>query len=145
MEYQENQPNFAIRVMIFREGKVLLGKHIGTQGNEKYGFAGGHLQYKESFAACAKREILEECGIEIDNLRYPTVSNIIENERFHNVHITLLADYKSGELTIKEPEKYTSWDWYDVDNLPAPLFKNCELSIKNYKDGTNYFDLEDSK
>ncbi len=140
----EGKPNFAVRAMVIKDGQVLLGKNKGTYGNGMYAFPGGHLHYLESFQDCIKRELQEECGIEVDNIRYPSVSNMVEDGGIHNIHITLLADYKSGEPTALEPDKYESWAWYDIDNLPSPLFKNCQLSIQNYKDGTNYFDIEDT-
>jgi hypothetical protein len=57
----------------------------------------------------------------------------------------MTADWKNGEPKVLEPEKTESWDWYDLDNLPKPLFKNCELSLENYKTGKNYFDIDDIK
>ncbi len=141
----EQKPNFAIRAMIIKDGQVLLGKSIQGDSQGKYAFPGGHLRYLESFKDCVIREVKEECGIEIENVRVPAVTNMIESHVRHNVHITLLADFKSGEATVMEPEKYESWEWYDIDDLPSPLVKNCELSIENYKNGTNYFDLENQE
>lgn len=128
--------------MIIKDGKVLLGKSKHGDSQGKYAFPGGHLKHLESFKDCVEREVKEECGIEVENVRVPSVTNMIENEIHHNVHITLLADWKNGEVKVMEPENYESWDWYEIDNLPSPLVKNCELSIQNYKNGTNYFDIE---
>lgn len=42
---------------------------------------------------------------------------------------------------VLEPEKCEGWAWYDLENLPQPLFKGCESCIEAYKTGQNYFDM----
>ena len=64
------RPKVGIGVMIFKDDKILLGKRKGSHGEDEYAFPGGHLEYMESFAGCARREVSEECGIEIDNIRF---------------------------------------------------------------------------
>lgn len=49
-------PKVGIGVMIFKDGKVLLGKRKGSHGDGEYSFPGGHLNYMESFEDCAQRE-----------------------------------------------------------------------------------------
>jgi len=44
----------------------------------EWSFPGGHLEYMESFEDCAKRETREECGIEITNIRFQFLSNVIK-------------------------------------------------------------------
>lgn len=141
----EQKPNFAIRVMVIKDGKVLLGKNKQAFGIGKHGLPGGHLEYMESFKDCVKRELKEECGIEVENLKFLTIANSKDDLPYHNVHIILTADWKSGEPKVLEPEKCESWDWYDMENPPKPLFKNVELSLESYKTGKNYFDIEGTK
>lgn len=145
MNERQQQPNFAIRVMVFKDGKVLLGKNLGAFAPGKYGPSGGHLEYMESFENCAKREAMEECGIEIENIKFHSISNNADDKPYHNVHLMFTADWKSGEPKAMEPEKCGSWEWYDLDSLPKPLFRNVELFLESYKSGKNYFDLEDEK
>ncbi len=56
---------------VFYGDQVLLIKYNSTKGNwaGKYNGIGGHLHPGESVLACARREIIEETGIEIDNLQ----------------------------------------------------------------------------
>jgi len=125
----EKKPNLAVRVMVIKDGKVLLGKNKGAFAPDKYGFPGGHIDYMESFENCAKREVMEECGIEIENIKFQAIANNKDDVPYHNVHIILTADFKSGEPKVLEPKKTESWDWYDVENPPTPLFKNVELAL----------------
>jgi 8-oxo-dGTP diphosphatase len=116
MNLQEDRPRVGIGVIVLKDGKVLLGKRKGSHGEGEYAFPGGHLEYMESFEECAKREVREETGIEIDNIRFQLLYNMKKYVPKHYVHINLLADYKSGEPRVLEPNKCDNWDFFDFDN-----------------------------
>ena len=137
---EEQITKVGVGVMILKDGKVLLGKRRNSHGAGEYAFTGGHLEYMESFEDCAKRETREECGIEIKNIRFNCVSNVTSHKPKHYVHIGLVADWESGEPTVLEPEKRESWGWYDMSNLPEPLFDFCVLEFEAYNNGNRYFD-----
>ncbi|MEK7610759.1 MAG: NUDIX domain-containing protein [Patescibacteria group bacterium] len=142
---EQQRPKVGVGIMIIKNGKVLLGKRKGSHGEGEFAFPGGHLEYMEGFADCARREAREECGIEIDNIRFQFIANVTKYAPKHYVHIGLVADWKSGEPKALEPEKSESWVWYDFDNLPDPIFEMCKLSFKSRETGTNYFDVQDLK
>jgi 8-oxo-dGTP diphosphatase len=135
---EPERPKVGIGVMIFKDGKVLLGKRKSALGFGTYAWPGGHLEYMESFEGCARRETTEETGIEIQNVRFLRLLNMKEYAPKHYVDIGLVADWKSGEPRVMEPEKCEGWDWYDLDALPQPLF--VETYIEAYKTGRNFFD-----
>jgi len=137
---QENKPKVGVGIMIFKNGKVLLGKRKGSHGEGEYAFPGGHLEYMESFQDCAKREISEECGIKIKNIRFQFLANVTKYAPKHYVHVGLVADWEDGEPEVLEPEKSESWDWHNIDNLPEPIFEMCKIAIDSYKTGINYYD-----
>jgi 8-oxo-dGTP diphosphatase len=62
---------------------------------------GGHLEHGESFADCAKREALEETGLEIGNIRFLTATNDVMEEGKHYVTV-FVTGVVVGEK--KEPE-----------------------------------------
>jgi 8-oxo-dGTP diphosphatase len=134
------KPKVGLGVMIIKDNKVLLGKRKGSHGGGEYSWPGGHLEYMESFFDCAKREISEECGIEIENLRFLKLSNLKDYSPKHYVDIGFIADWKSGEPKVLEPEKCESWGWYDIDNLPQPLFKGLNKYIESYKTNKVFWD-----
>jgi len=131
-----------VGVIIFKDGKVLLHKRKGSHGAGEYSFTGGHLEYEESYVDCAKRETLEEAGIKINNLKFLCVANIKKHEGRQDIFIGLQADWESGEPKIMEPEKCEGWDWYDLEDLPSPLFYPTEIVINSYKTGKNFYDKE---
>ena len=139
---QETSPRVGVGIMILKEGKVLLGKRKGSHGAGEYSFPGGHLEYMESFKDCALRELGEECGIEVENIRFQYLSNVKHYAPKHYVHIGLIADWRSGEPKVLEPEKLESWDWYDLSNLPKPMFYQAVAAIESYKTGEVYKDAE---
>ena len=135
------RPKVGVGVMILKDQRVLLGKRKGSHGEGEYAFPGGHLEYMESFADCARREVMEECEIEIDQIRFQFLANVTTYAPKHYVHIGLVAEWKSGEPTVLEPEKCESWDWYEIDHLPQPLFEMCALAIRCFQTGESYIDV----
>lgn len=136
------RPKTGIGILVFKDGKVLLGKRKGSHAPNVYAGPGGHLEHLESFATCAKREAREEAGIEIDNIRFLCLTNFTKYAPKHYVDIGLAADWVSGSPQILEPDKCESWDWYDLDTLPEPLFHVTAHYIEAYETGKNYFDSE---
>lgn len=137
---QEQRPKVGVGVMILKDGKVLLGKRKGSHGAGEFGWPGGHMEYMESFAGCAKREVMEETGMEIENIRFLRLLNLKEYAPKHYVDIGLIADWKSGEPHIMEPDRCEGWAWYAMDNLPTPLFYVCASFFEAHKTGRNFWD-----
>lgn len=139
MTDKNNRPNVGIGVIILKEGKVLLGKRKNAHGENTWCYPGGHLEYGESWEECCRREVLEEAGIEIKNIRFGIATNdIFENEQKHYITICMVSDYVSGEVKIMEPEKCEEWGWFDWNALPQPLFLPI---INQLKEGFNPLNL----
>ncbi|MEK7586049.1 MAG: NUDIX domain-containing protein [Patescibacteria group bacterium] len=129
-------------VVILKEGKILLGKRKGSFGSEEYASPGGHLEYMESFENGIRREVREECGIEIKNIKFIHVANEVTYAPKHYVNVQFLADWESGEPITFESEKIGGWNWYSFDSLPDKIFELTRKGIESYKTGRNYFDIE---
>jgi len=139
MKKVKKYPQVGIGVMILKNRKVLLGKRKGSHGEGEYAFPGGHLDYMETIENCAKRETFEETGIRIKNVKFQFVVNTRKYKPKHYLHIGVLADYKSGKVKLKEPEKCEGWNWYDLKKLPKPMFWMGKLGIDAYKTKQVYF------
>lgn len=136
----ENVPQVGIGVLVMKDGKVLLAKRKNTHGEGKWGGVGGHLEHLESFAECAKREAREEAGVEIDNIRFLCVTNFKDHAPKHYVDIGLAADWMGGEAKNLEPDKKEEVRWFDMDDLPGPLFGMMPNYFQALKTGGQYFD-----
>jgi 8-oxo-dGTP diphosphatase len=127
----EIRPKVGVGVIVLKDGKVLLGKRKNAHGEGSWSFPGGHLEFKESFEACASREVMEETGIKIKNIRLGTVTNdIFEKEGKHYITIFMVCDYDSGTVKNMEPEKCERWEWFSWDKMPKPLFVPIENLLK---------------
>lgn len=125
-----DRPITSVGVMIFKDGKVLLGKRLAGVGTGDYAFTGGKLEHSESIEECARRETLEEAGIEIKNVKFHFITNLNTHYKpFHFVHIGLTAKWAKGEPRAMEPEKCAQWDWYSIENLPDPIMFATKLSF----------------
>jgi len=115
------------KVLILRESiKYQEGTNHG-----KYDVVGGRVKPGQRFDESLLREIKEETGLEIANVRLATVTNdIFEAEQKHYVTLYLLADYTGGAPTVREPEKCTGWQWFDWHALPKPLFLPVQNLLK---------------
>ena len=138
---EQPKPKVGVGVMILKGGKVLFGKRKGSHGEGEYAFPGGHLEYLESFEECAEREVSEECGIKIENIRFQFLANVTKYAPKHYVHVGLLADWNSGMPVVLEPDRSEQWNWYDIDKLPLPIFAMCKIAIESFKTGKNYYDI----
>jgi 8-oxo-dGTP diphosphatase len=116
-------PKVGVGVFVFRNGVFLMGKRRGAHGEGTWSVPGGHLEFGESLEETARREVKEETSILIDNVRFGAVTNdVFDEEGKHYVTVWMLSDYRAGEPTITEPEKYDHQGWYDFSGLPEPLF-----------------------
>lgn len=123
----ENRPSVGVSVIVFKNGKVLLGKRIGNHGGETWCFPGGHLEHGEHWNDTARREALEETGLTITSVKFGSITNDVFDTGKHYITIHTVATSFSGNLQNCEPEKCEGWEWFDWDALPEHLF----LSTKN--------------
>ena len=140
MSEKEKRPKSCVGVMVWKDDKILLGKRKGSHGNGEYSFAGGHLEFNESFQDCAIRETLEESGVGIKNIKFLCVANINRHENRQDTTIGLSAEWEKGIERTDPSEKIGDWDWYSLDNLPSPLFYPTAILIDSYKTGKNFYD-----
>lgn len=126
-------PQVGVGVIVIRDKKVLLGKRKGAHGEGSWCFPGGHLELNESPEDCARREVLEETGIAIRDLRRgPFTNDIFADEKKHYVTLFVIADYDSGQVKVLEPTKCEAWGWFGWDEFPEPLFLPIQNLRENY-------------
>jgi NAD+ diphosphatase len=90
-----------------------------------YGLVAGFLEAGETLEECVHREVMEETGIRIKNLKYfgsqpwPYPSGVM---------IGFTADYESGEIKLQD-EELSAGDFFRKDNLPE-IPKKLSLARK---------------
>ena len=111
-----SQPTFTVSagaIVLNRNNEVLLLKHILRAGTG-WGIPGGFLDHGEQPDAAVRREVLEETGIEISDVRFVKMHTV-------NRHIEVIYSALSdGEPRVLSPE-ITELGWFRTDSLPPGL------------------------
>lgn len=117
------RPYVGVGVVVLREGRVLLGRRVGSHGAGAWQFPGGHLEAFETVEACARREVREETGLELGEVRRgPYTEDVFAREGKHYVTLFVTATALAGTPEVREPHRAAEWGWFSWDALPEPLF-----------------------
>ncbi len=114
-----------VGVLIARaDGRVLLGLRKGAHGSGTWALPGGHLEPGESIADCAVREVAEETGLVVADVRHlGFTANVFSEVDRHYVTLFVQATAAdSAQVENLEPDKCEGWEWHAWDALPEPLF-----------------------
>lgn len=125
-----------VGVLVVRDGKFLLGKRIGAHESGVYAAPGGHLEFGESFAQCARREVLEETGLVAISVKFLLIGNYMFGAK-HYIDVDMVAECPNGEPVAMEPDKCAEWKWYGPDELPEPIFIVTKRMIDAHLNGYN--------
>ena len=124
------RPVVGLGVVARRGGRVLFGLRKSKHGHQTWGLAGGHLECGESWEECARRELREETGLEMGAVRFLGATNDFYPDGKHYVTLFMGGDCLTGDVEMKEPDKFERWEWIGKDDVPAPLM----LSLQNFVD-----------
>jgi 8-oxo-dGTP diphosphatase len=118
-EYPQG-PITSAHAIIFYEGRVLLVHRANAPSKGRWSIPGGMVELGETVADAVRREICEECGIEIEIERIVDIANHIvldeeEQVRFHYILIYLLGHYVSGK--IRSASDALGVDWVKCEEL----------------------------
>ena len=103
----------AMMVLVTRGSEVLLARANRFPG-AMYSALAGFVEPGESIEDCVHREVREEVGIAVDDLRYFAS----QSWSFpHSLMIAYTAHYAGGELT-PDPSEIADVRWFGVDALP---------------------------
>ena len=65
----------------------------------------------------------------------------VKNKHAHFVTVGLFSDEFEGDPEVREPDEITEGKWFDMDDLPFPIFFCSAKLLKNYKD-KKFYDKE---
>jgi NAD+ diphosphatase len=114
-----NYPRLSPAIIIAVTKQTAAGKRLLMARNHRfpagrYSVIAGFVEPGESLEECAAREVREEVGLTITNIRYfgsqpwPFPNSLM---------LGFTADYAEGEITL-EPEEIADAGWFAADNLP---------------------------
>ena len=101
-------------IVLVRDGhRVLLTRKTGWAPN-RYALVAGFVDNGESLEGCVAREIKEEVGVDVKDIRYVGSQNWPFPSQ---VMIGFVATYAGGDLTI-DTEELEDARWFPCDALP---------------------------
>ncbi len=128
-------PSVGVGVIVTLGSQVLMIRRQNAHGSGTWSTPGGHLEYGETPEACAEREVFEETGVTIKDIRFKALTNdIFEEYGKHYITIWMEAGYQEGEPRVNAPEELCEIGWFEWSQLPEPLF----LPLRNLLSGRSY-------
>ncbi|MBI5483747.1 MAG: NAD(+) diphosphatase, partial [Deltaproteobacteria bacterium] len=118
-------------IILVKRGNELLLTRKKEWPPGRYGLVAGFLDFGESLEECAAREVLEETGIEICNVRYVGSQNWPFPAQ---LMAGFVADYSGGEIKVDKHELEDA-RWFSNDALPVlpPDRSIARWIIDNFK------------
>jgi len=107
-------------IVAIRKGSQILLAHGRHHKNNMYSTLAGFVESGETLEHAVHREVFEEVGIKVKNLRY------FGSQPWpfpHSLMCGFLADYDEGDIKVDEHEIEDA-QWFDIDKLPVipPVF-----------------------
>ncbi|MDT8441829.1 MAG: NUDIX hydrolase [Desulfuromonadales bacterium] len=118
-----------VDVIVRYQGKIVLIE----RGKEPFGWAlpGGFVEYGESLEQAARREIAEETGLDLTDLRqFHTYSDPARDPRQHNISVVFTA---AGHGTLLAGDDAAGARLFPLDDLPAMLCFDHSQILADYR------------
>lgn len=113
------------------ESSILLVRAHNFRTNH-YGLVAGFVETGESLEEAVRREVREETGLEINNIRY------FDSQPWpypFGMMVGFTADYVSGEINLQK-EELTDGGWFTRNNLP-PIPDKASIARRLIDDWLN--------
>ena len=107
-----------VRVIVYRDdGKILLVR--GRFSRQKWALPGGGVKHNESYEQAAVREVLEEIGLRVHNLRYLGKAN--SHESYAKFSVRVFAAHAS-DYDIRCNFEMMEAQWLNMNYLPEEYY-----------------------
>lgn len=113
MSYPRISP--AVIISVIKEDKILLARGVNFPNQEMFSVLAGFVEPDETLEQCVVREVFEETGINVKDIRYfgsqpwPFPDSLM---------IGFTAVYDSGQLKI-DTNELAEAHWFSFDDLPV--------------------------
>lgn len=123
-------------IVLVKRGNELLLTRKAEWAPGRFGLVAGFVEFGESLEECAIREVKEETGIHICNVRYLGSQNWPFPAQ---LMAGFVADYAGGEISIDTNELEDA-GWFPIDRLPTLpphrsiarwIIDNCKMTNQN--------------
>ena len=105
-----------------RQGKVLLLEHF-LRPTSGWGIPGGFIDYGEQPETAARRELREETGIELENLKMIRIRTL-------GRHIEMLFSAGSNDRAEVKSREIKSLGWFALEEIPEEMSEVQKSIVK---------------
>lgn len=110
-----------------RQGKVLLLEHLLRPGSG-WGIPGGFIEHGEQPETAVRRELREETGIELENIKLYRIRTL-------NRHIEFMFRAESDDEARVNSREIKSLGWFAVDEMPAEMPEPQKIIVEKVLKG----------
>ena len=118
--------NGGVLLICKETGNFLLGERAkNIPFPDCWALFGGSVEEGESVLEGVKRELMEETQIPSDNIKY----ELFEVQTTFGDPYHFYLGYCDKEYECKLNDENQDWGWFDINNLPKPLFPTLYSSL----------------
>ena len=134
MEYTYKYPRPAVTadcVVIANEKtpKVLLVKRGKEPYKDRWAFPGGFMNMDETTEMCAFRELMEETGLKVEELKeISSYSKVDRDPRGRTITVAYLAIVDKA-TKVRGQDDAAEAEWFAVDSLPPLAFDHDDILL----------------
>ena len=114
------------RIILLKEGKILLVKHTYS---ESWYLPGGGLKKKETFQQAIERELKEELGISISNLKLHGVYNNFFEGKNDSIVVFKSKNFSEPNKKNIEIEKVS---FFELNHLPEKTSPGTKRRVQEF-------------
>lgn len=118
--------------VIVEDNRVLVNKHGDTTF---WKFCGGKVEdFNDTLISAARREAMEEMGIEIEVLdQNPFITFTTKESPDGGTTDVILVHYLTKKIgEIKPGADIREWNWLDISNLPDDVGPNIVPALRHF-------------
>ena len=126
MHEYPKEPKLGVGTVVFKGEEVLLIRRLNEPDQGMWSIPGGGAKFGEPLIGGARREVREECSVDVRIDGLVCVKRIIQRDaegriRFHYILVEFCGEYAGGELQARSDALEARWVAVDrVQDLHMP-------------------------
>ena len=128
IDTRDNRVACGVAVVVTHQNKVLFGQRKSGQSGYEWQLPGGWIEAGESPEQAARREVYEETGLQLKELRFVGITSNVFSAHKHTISLYFEAECADARpLLSRENSKCYGWQWRDWADLTENLFLALQL------------------
>ena len=116
--------HITVNAIIVKDNQILFGKRDTFNGKPilesgKWGLIGGFFDRNENLVQAVKREVLEESGWEINDLKLFRINDNPNRPKEDRQNVDIIFIANAVKQTKTSDEEVSKLQWFDIDKPPA--------------------------